>query len=154
MDERWDCNDPTAQLADASETRVARDGPADCPSMVAQTTLTAHWGRLMGLVELLGWSGSVLVVLSLTQSNLRRLRLVNLAASVLHLGFNLIIGIVPMIALNLVLTGINFYYLVRDKPGPNGRKGQMRVRVREETRGRYQAALPMVRSFEKRVSLL
>jgi len=108
----------------------------------------------MSPVELLGWSGSVLVVLSLTQSNLRRLRRVNLAASLLHLAFNLILGIMPMIALNLVLTGINSYYLLADRTGRGGRQGPMRARVGGDTRGRYQAALPMVRAFEKRVALL
>jgi hypothetical protein len=108
----------------------------------------------MSPVELLGWSGSVLVVLSLTQSNLRRLRRVNLAASLLHLAFNLILGIMPMIALNLVLTGINSYYLLTDRTRSGGHQVPMRARVREDTNVRYQAALPMVRAFEKRVALL
>lgn len=107
----------------------------------------------MGLVELLGWSGSVLVVLSLTQSNLSRLRRVNLAASLLHLAFNLILGITPMIALNLVLTGINSYYLLTDRLASGGRQGRIRVGVREEARVRYQSTLPMVRSFDTQVSL-
>ena len=70
----------------------------------------------MRSIDLLGWSGSVLVVLSLTQSNLRRLRLINLAASLLHLAFNILLGLIPMIALNAVLTGVNCFYLAQGKP--------------------------------------
>ena len=73
--------------------------------------------------DILGWTGSVLVVVSLTQSSLWRLRSINLAASIVHLVFNVALGIVPMIALNVVLTGVNAYYLIRQsgirsKPKP------------------------------------
>ena len=71
----------------------------------------------MRAVDLLGWSGSVLVVLSLTQSNMHRLRLINLAASLLHLTFNLFLGLIPMIALNAVLTGVNCFYLSQGRGG-------------------------------------
>lgn len=78
------------------------------------------------MIALLGWLGSVLVVASLVQHDIRRLRQVNLAASAALGAFNLALGIVSMIALNAVLAGVNGYHLLKgrtdseraDRPAP------------------------------------
>lgn len=64
-------------------------------------------------MTLLGWLGSILVVVSLAQSDLRRVRQLNLAASMLLLAFNATLGIAPMILLNAVLVGVNGFHLLR-----------------------------------------
>ncbi|MDY7103314.1 MAG: hypothetical protein S0880_19190 [Actinomycetota bacterium] len=69
------------------------------------------------MTELIGWIGSALVVLSLTQRNLRRLRQVNLVASLVLLTFNLIVAIPSMVALNVVLATVNIRHLVQDRRG-------------------------------------
>lgn len=73
-------------------------------------------------ITAIGWIGSALVIASLTQSNLRRLRQLNLIASILHGAFNIALGIGPAIALNIVLTIINGYHLlpehIRDRRRP------------------------------------
>jgi len=74
-------------------------------------------------IAAIGWIGSALVVISLMQTNLGRLRMLSLAASLLLGGFNLALGIGPGIALNVALVMINGYHLLteytRDRRGTN-----------------------------------
>lgn len=65
-------------------------------------------------MSVLGWFGSILVVASLAQDDVRRIRVLNLAASVVLLAFNASIGVLSMTALNGVLVGINVHHLLRD----------------------------------------
>ena len=64
------------------------------------------------MIGVIGWLGSGLVVLSLIQQDIRRLRQVNLAASIALGIFNVALGISSMIALNAVLAGVNGYHLL------------------------------------------
>lgn len=66
-----------------------------------------HW------LDVLGWGGSVLLVFSLLQPRLFRLRLLNLMACVILTVFNAALGIWPMVAMNLALSAINLWYLVQ-----------------------------------------
>jgi len=63
------------------------------------------------MIDVLGWLGSILVVTSLIQRDLRRLRQVNLAASIALGVFNIVLGIWPMIVLNVVLAVVNGWHL-------------------------------------------
>jgi hypothetical protein len=67
----------------------------------------------MGWLDVIGWAGSALLVWSLVQSRLLHLRLFNLVGCVVLLGYNLALRVWPMVGLNLVLAGINLWYLVR-----------------------------------------
>ncbi|BBH70158.1 hypothetical protein ACTI_68430 [Actinoplanes sp. OR16] len=67
----------------------------------------------MTTLDLIGWAGSALLVWSLLQSRLLRLRALNLAGCVVLLGFNAAIGVWPMVGLNIVLAAINIWYLWR-----------------------------------------
>ena len=67
----------------------------------------------MTYLDIIGWAGSALLVWSLLQSRLLRLRALNLAGCVVLLGFNAAIGVWPMVGLNVVLAVINIYYLWR-----------------------------------------
>jgi hypothetical protein len=62
--------------------------------------------------DVLGWAGSALLVWSLVQTRLIRLRVWNLVGSVALIVFNSIAHVWPMVGLNVVLAGINVYYLV------------------------------------------
>lgn len=64
-------------------------------------------------LEALGWTGSVLLVTSLLQSRLLRLRQLNLLASVLLVAYNGALGVWPGVAMNLVIGGINIAHLRR-----------------------------------------
>ncbi|RZU48659.1 hypothetical protein EV385_0377 [Krasilnikovia cinnamomea] len=67
----------------------------------------------MTWLDAIGWAGSALLVWSLLQSRLLRLRALNLLGCVVLLGFNAALGVWPMVGLNLVLAVINIFYLWR-----------------------------------------
>lgn len=64
------------------------------------------------LLEAVGWAGSALLVFSLLQRDMKRLRVLNLIACVVLIGYNGWIGVWPMFAMNAALALINTYYLV------------------------------------------
>lgn len=63
--------------------------------------------------EIVGWVGSALLIASLMQPTISRLRWVNLGASSLLMAYNLMLGSAPMVALNVTLIAINCVYLFR-----------------------------------------
>ncbi|WP_256841283.1 hypothetical protein [Ornithinimicrobium cryptoxanthini] len=63
--------------------------------------------------EAFGWLGSILVVVSLTLSNLRRFRTLNLTGSVIATIYNTAIEIWPFAAMNAAIALINIYWLIR-----------------------------------------
>ena len=67
----------------------------------------------MNWLQVVGWAGSALVVWSLLQTRILRLRLLNLAGSVVLTGFNIVIAVWPMVGLNLALAAINVVQLRR-----------------------------------------
>jgi len=64
-------------------------------------------------LEVFGWAGSILVVVSLTQARVLRFRWLNLAGSVIATAYNAVIGIWPFVAMNGAICAINIYWLVR-----------------------------------------
>jgi len=66
----------------------------------------------VSLVDALGWAGSALLVYSVLQSRMLRLRVLNLAASLALVAFNAIIGVWPMVAMNAALCVINAWFAV------------------------------------------
>ncbi len=67
----------------------------------------------MSWVDALGWFGSALLVYSLLQARILRLRVLNTVACVILIVFNALIGVWPMVAMNIVLAAINLYFIVR-----------------------------------------
>ena len=67
----------------------------------------------MSWVDALGWFGSALVVYSLLQARILRLRVLNTVACGILIVFNALIGVWPMVAMNVVLCGINLFFIVR-----------------------------------------
>lgn len=63
--------------------------------------------------EIVGWAGSALLITSLMQPTISRLRWVNLGASSMLMVYNLLLGSAPMVALNVTLIAINCVYLFR-----------------------------------------
>lgn len=64
-------------------------------------------------LEIIGWIGSILIVVSLTQTRVLRFRWMNLAGSVIATAYNAIIGVWPFVAMNAAIVIINVYWLVR-----------------------------------------
>ncbi|WP_431075527.1 YgjV family protein [Microbacterium phyllosphaerae] len=63
--------------------------------------------------EILGWAGSLLLVISILQTRIVWLRVLNLAACVVLLVYNFWLPSWPMIAMNAALVAINVVNLVR-----------------------------------------
>ncbi|QRV02599.1 hypothetical protein JTE88_02295 [Arcanobacterium phocisimile] len=74
--------------------------------------------------EVIGWTGSVLVVLSLWIPSVRRFRILNLTGSLIATIYNAYFGIWPYAAMNSVIVGIDAYWLIRlsrgDSTPPRG----------------------------------
>ncbi len=62
---------------------------------------------------MLGWAGSALLVFSVMQARVLRFRALNLLACCVLTVFNGLLGIWPMVAMNVALAAINIYFLVR-----------------------------------------
>jgi hypothetical protein len=71
------------------------------------TWLADHW------LDLLGWGGSALLVYSLLQASVLRLRVLNAIACVLLIVFNAMLEVWPMVGMNLVLVAINAWFIVQ-----------------------------------------
>jgi hypothetical protein len=69
--------------------------------------LADHWN------DVLGWSGSALLVYSILQTRLLRLRALNLVASSILLVFNVVIEVWPLVAMNGVLALINTVKIIQ-----------------------------------------
>lgn len=67
----------------------------------------------MRWLDLLGWAGSALLVFSLLQARVLRFRMLNLVACVVLVAFNALIEVWPMVAMNVVLCGINLVFILR-----------------------------------------
>ena len=65
----------------------------------------------MSWLDVVGWSGSALLVYSLMQARVLRFRVLNLVACVVLVFFNAVLEIWPMVAMNVVLSGINLYFI-------------------------------------------
>ena len=66
-----------------------------------------HW------VDLLGWCGSTLLIVSLVQTRVLRLRLLNLCASSILIVFNSLVHVWPMVAMNVATATINVFFIRR-----------------------------------------
>lgn len=64
-------------------------------------------------LEVVGWLGSVLVVLSLTLAGVWRFRVLNLTGAVIATGYNAVLEIWPFAAMNGAIAVIDLYWLVR-----------------------------------------
>ena len=64
-------------------------------------------------LEVVGWIGSILVVVSLTQARVLRFRWMNLVGSAIATAYNAIVGIWPFVAMNGAICLINIYWLVK-----------------------------------------
>jgi hypothetical protein len=64
-------------------------------------------------LEIVGWTGSALLVWSLLQTRILRLRLLNLIGCLALIGYNAAVRVWPMVGLNVVLAVINVVYLRR-----------------------------------------
>ena len=67
----------------------------------------------MNWLEFVGWAGSAVLVWSLSQARLLRLRVLNLIGSVVLVGYNAALSVWPMVGLNAAMTGVNAWHLYK-----------------------------------------
>lgn len=67
----------------------------------------------MPVLEVVGWLGSAVLVLSLAQTRVMRFRVLNAASCAVLVGYNAAIAVWPMAAVNVVLLVINLVVIVR-----------------------------------------
>ncbi len=64
-------------------------------------------------LEVFGWIGSLILVVSLLQTRILRLRLINLVGCIILMIYNAALAVWPMVGLNVALGLINVFYLIR-----------------------------------------
>jgi hypothetical protein len=67
----------------------------------------------MTWLDALGWAGSALLIFSLMQARVLRFRVLNLVACLILVVFNALLEIWPMVAMNVVLSAINVWFIRR-----------------------------------------
>lgn len=67
----------------------------------------------MPLVEAVGWIGSAVLVISLLQTRVMRFRVLNTISCVVLVFYNAAVEVWPMVAMNVVLVGINLWVIAR-----------------------------------------
>ena len=67
------------------------------------------------IYEIVGWIGSALVVVSLTQRSIFKLRLIGVGAAASFLVYGILIGAYPLVIVNVVVIGVHLYFL-RSRP--------------------------------------
>lgn len=67
----------------------------------------------MTWIDAVGWAGSALLIFSLLQARVLRLRVLNTIASLILTFFNAVIEVWPMVAMNTVLAGINIFFIAK-----------------------------------------
>jgi hypothetical protein len=64
-------------------------------------------------LEMIGYAGTALVVISMMMTSVTRLRILNICGSVLSGIYALCGGAYPVLLLNVCLVGINLFHLLR-----------------------------------------
>lgn len=64
-------------------------------------------------LDLFGWVGSALLIVSLLQTRVLRFRVLNLVASLSLIAFNALVGVWPMVGMNVAISVINAWFIVR-----------------------------------------
>ena len=65
-------------------------------------------------LEIFGYFGTGLVILSFFMRDLRRLRAINMAGGLISLIYAILMNTMPVVVLNAVLIAINGFQLIRD----------------------------------------
>ncbi len=62
-------------------------------------------------LDLFGWAGSALLIVSLLQTRVLRFRILNLSASLSLVAFNALVGVWPMVGMNIATSTINLWFI-------------------------------------------
>jgi len=62
-------------------------------------------------VELVGYVGSLLIIVSMTRTSILHLRLIGLGGSMVFLVYSILIGAYPIAVVNVVIIGVHLFFL-------------------------------------------
>jgi len=79
------------------------------------------------IAQSVGWIGSALLVISLLQRRMKRLRIINSIAAAALVGYNLWIGSWPMVGMNLAVALVDVYFLVDGARHPGAQEAGSRT---------------------------
>ncbi|TVR81191.1 MAG: hypothetical protein EA412_03510 [Chitinophagaceae bacterium] len=65
------------------------------------------------IYEIIGYLASLLVAISLMMANIFRLRLLNMLGAITFCIYGILIGAIPVAAMNAFIVAINIYYLIK-----------------------------------------
>ncbi len=65
------------------------------------------------VIELIGYIGSGLIVLSVTRTSILKLRLLGLAGSIGFIGYGVLISKWPIVLTNIIISGVHLYFLTQ-----------------------------------------
>ena len=65
------------------------------------------------LYEIIGYLGTALIILSMMMPTVEKLRIFNIAGAVVSVVYALLIKTYPVALLNITLTAINLFHLIR-----------------------------------------
>ncbi len=65
------------------------------------------------IIEIIGYIGSALVLVSMLMTSVVRLRIINLTGSIIFAGYALAIRSYPTAVMNIALAGVNIYHLIK-----------------------------------------
>ena len=63
-------------------------------------------------LEIFGYMGTALIILSMMMKSINKLRIFNIAGSIISMIYSVIIGVWPTVLLNACLAVINGYHLI------------------------------------------
>ena len=67
------------------------------------------------LLEIFGYIGTALIILSMTMKSMNKLRILNISGSIISVIYSVIIGVWPTVILNVCLATINTYHLIKSR---------------------------------------
>ena len=67
------------------------------------------------LLELFGYVGTALVVISMMMKSINKLRILNMCGSVISATYSAICGTWPIVLMNISLIAINSFHLIHDR---------------------------------------
>jgi hypothetical protein len=70
-------------------------------------------------LQVFGWAGSAVLVISLLQGNMLRLRILNLVASLALVAYNGFLAVWPMVGMNAIVAVIDVYFMVKLRRAPH-----------------------------------
>ena len=64
-------------------------------------------------LEIFGYIGTALIILSMTMKSMEKLRIFNIAGSIISIIYSVIVVAWPTVVLNVCLATINIYHLIK-----------------------------------------